>query len=479
VKRWQQAIPRQRQSGRRGTRLGAFETFYCLALAGFLFTVLYQAREVYQTYWLEFLVLAFVGCLSIYGQLLSLQRQAAIHFGSFLFCYLFMSAAPIVQIGDDADAVFHMGNWAFWAALNALAFTLIGTFSIYRLRRPQERSLQASRFSPSNVNYAFLFGVALIAGLISVALFWSVLFTNRDLFAITSDEKFGDPTVSLMARFLLLSVPFFGALIGLRTSIANRKLVWIILFSLVLLLALVINNPLILPRYQLAGLAFFAIDYFFYGKKTKFLAIFLITGVLLAPLFQTFRHEDGSTGEELKESGLVGAPLLSMDYDAFRMSCYTMLTVENDGISWGSNLLGAGLFFIPRAVWSNKPLPTAWIIYATADHSAELGTSNLSTPLMAEGYFSFGWIGALAIAFFYWWGISKVTLLSGRDPDSWMFLLRSLFVGLVLIFLRGTLTVSVSAVAGQFAALAIPGFLIRYRFGSSTRYLPRNRVAPN
>jgi len=456
-----------------------FEVFYGLALIGFLLAVLFQARGVYQVRWPELLILAFIGCLSIYGQLLSLRREAAIHFGSFLFCYLFMSAAPIVQLGADNDVVFHMESWSLLAALNALAFTLIGLFSIYRMKPPDERSLSARGFSPASVNYVFLFVVTLMAALIAIVLFRNVLFTNRDEFAAAADEVFGDQTISLIARFLLLSTPFFGALIGLRTSISNRKGIWIILFSFVMLLALIINNPLVHPRYQLAGLTFFAIDYIFYGRKTKFLALFLIAGVLIAPVLQTFRHEDGSTGEDLEESSLVGAPLLSMDYDAFRMSCYTMLTVERDGISWGSNLLGAGLFFVPRAVWSSKPLPTAWVIYETADHSADLGTNNLSTPLMAEGYYAFGWIGALAIAFIYWWGISKVTLLSRRDPDSWMFLLRSLFAGLVLIFLRGTLTVGVSAVAGQFAALAIPGFLIRHRFDSSNRYLPRSRVAQN
>jgi len=477
VNTWKQTIPRK--SGRRRKRSNAFEIFYSLALFGFLLAVLFQARGVYQIRWLEFLILAFIGCLSIYGQLLSLQREASIHFGSFLFCYLFMSAAPVVQLGADVDVVFHMDNWALLAALNSLAFTLIGLFSIYRMKPPGERSLSTRSFSPASINYVFLFTTTLVAALTAIVLFRNVLFTNRDVFADAADEIFRDPTISLIARFLLLSIPFFGALIGLRTSISNRKGVWIILFSFVMLLALIINNPLVHPRYQLAGLAFFAIDYFFYGRKTKFLAVLLAAGVLLAPVLQTFRHEDGSTGEDLEESSLVGAPLLSMDYDAFRMSCYTMLAVEHDGISWGSNLLGAGLFFVPRAVWSTKPLPTAWVIYETADHSANLGTNNLSTPLMAEGYYAFGWIGALAIAFVYWWGISRVTLLSRRDPDSWMFLLRSLLAGLVLIFLRGTLTVGVSAVAGELAALAIPGFLIRYRFNSANRYLPRSRVAQN
>src|SRR5258708_2091907 len=113
-----------------------------------------------------------------------------------------------------------------------------------------------------------------------------------------------------------------------------------------------------------------------------------------------------------------------MDYDAYSVSSYTMLTVDSDGISWGSNILGAALFFVPRAWWPGKPPQTSWVIFGTINHTREAGTINLSTPLMAEGYYAFGWIGALLISVLYWWFISRTTLLSRKDPDSWTFLLR-------------------------------------------------------
>jgi hypothetical protein len=221
------------------------------------------------------------------------------------------------------------------------------------------------------------------------------------------------------------------------------------------------NNPIINARYQVAGLIFFWIDYFFYGRKTKFLAAMLVVGVLVAPSLQVFRHYD-STTQDFQSNGLFGSTLLAKDYDAFLMSCYTMLTVDAAGVGWGSNLVGAVLFFVPRAMWTNKPEPTAWIVYDIAAHTTDLGTNNLSTPLMAEGYYAFGWAGALLIALCYWWGITKITLVSRRNPDSWAFLFRCVCTGLALIFLRGTLIVGVSALAGTFAAAAIPAFLLRF-----------------
>jgi hypothetical protein len=321
-----------------------------------------------------------------------------------------------------------------------------------------------------------VFLVTVVTAVIAITLFHDSLFTNRDEFAAALDGVFVDPTVSLLARMFLFYTPFFAAIIGLRSSIANRQKIWIALFSVGMLMAAIVNNPLVNPRYQLAGLAFFAVDYMFYGRRTKLLAVLLIVGVLLGPAFQAFRHgvsNDESSGDDR----LFSATLLSMDYDAFRMSCYTMLTVENTGISWGANVLGATLFFVPRSWWPEKPPPTSWVTYETATRSIEVGTNNLSTPLMAEGYYAFGWIGALVISLLYWWFISRITLLSRRDFYSWAFLSRCLFAGLVLIFLRGTLTVGVSAVAGSFVAAAIPAFLIKQRFKAGDRDSLRRRLA--
>src|SRR5262249_32388511 len=149
------------------------------------------------------------------------------------------------------------------------------------------------------------------------------------------------------ARMFLSSVPFIGGVIGLRSAVASRQQLWIVLFSIILLAAAILNSPIINPRYQVAGLIIFAVDYMFYGKRTKLVALLLVIGVLLAPAFQVFRHADGTVHGE--GDGLLGATFLSMDYDSFATSSYTVMTVNDSGISWGSNIVGAALFFVPRA----------------------------------------------------------------------------------------------------------------------------------
>ena len=60
------------------------------------------------------------------------------------------------------------------------------------------------------------------------------------------------------------------------------------------------------------------------------------------------------------------------------------------GMQWGRQLLGALLFFVPSAVWSGKPLASGIFIanYLIANYS--MWFTNLSAPLIAEGYLDFG-----------------------------------------------------------------------------------------
>jgi len=107
---------------------------YALGLTAFLIAVMVQAMSAFSEYPVELLLCFFNGGLAIWGQLLSVRREASIHFISFFFCFLFMSAAPIVQLGAHNASIFRVDYLALWAAANGLAFTSVGIFFTYRLR---------------------------------------------------------------------------------------------------------------------------------------------------------------------------------------------------------------------------------------------------------------------------------------------------------------------------------------------------------
>ncbi|MBI3631031.1 MAG: hypothetical protein HY221_01725, partial [Candidatus Sungbacteria bacterium] len=154
-----------------------------------------------------------------------------------------------------------------------------------------------------------------------------------------------------------------------------------------MLVTMIINNPMIYPRYKVAGLAFFLIDYMLRGKKPQLLAVIFAAGILMAPVFNVFRN--GVYSHEANTGGITvvshknpfADTFLSYDYDAFITSSYTFLKVSQDGITYGTNLLGAALSFVPRAIWPDKPRPTPFILYDLMTKHRFVGTDNLSSPL--------------------------------------------------------------------------------------------------
>ncbi|MFP4464933.1 MAG: hypothetical protein ACLFP8_06870 [Alphaproteobacteria bacterium] len=425
-----------------------------------LFSCLFFARNTIEDFPIEFLLLFLNGCLSIYGMIVSIKRNASIHFVSFLFSYLFMSLAPIAQIGANLDPVFKMDFILIITVLTILIFTLTGVFFIQKLPVDFEKKTEKETKQPdTHHNYYLLFWVTLIVSLFAIFLFRHGLFTSREGMGIAMGQIFRNHEIALIALVLLKLVPFYGATIGLRSAWEEQRKGKLMLFSFLLLLALILNNPMSSARYHLAGVAFFFIDYMTKGRKTHLLAACLIIGIISAPLFHTFRRENPSTVAIHKEETLMDRTLLAMDYDAFQIACYTVLTVREDGITWGSNIAGAILFFVPRRFWPEKPPQTSHVIYDTMIEHRSVGTNNLSTPLMAEGYYAFSFLGVIAISLLYWALISKIVEISRDASKSANFLFRSIATGLVLIFLRGSLIVAMSAIVGFSIAGLIPWIL--------------------
>jgi len=431
-----------------------FDTLYSTGLIVFLaFSFVYSIGR-FAEFPIEYILLAINGLLAIYGQVLAIRNNASLHYVSFVFCYLFLSITPLIQIGANHDPVFNMEFILLIATTMSLIFTLIGLFSMCRLNKKKIPPTDEDD-KPRNGRYFVLFLVTLITAAFTIFLFWDGLFTSRKGFGLFLSTIFSDqPTASLAMNFLM-SIPFFGAAIGFRSALANKRHGWTFAYTFLLMLGCIINNPFINPRYKLAGLVFFFIDYLFRGKKLRLLVALVIMGALSAPLFNAFREEIPYINPAQQEKSF-GNTFLSYDYDAFQIACYTVVMVDQQGLSWGSNIAGALLFFVPRTFWPEKPKQTSHLVYDTMIKYREVGTPNLSTPLMAEGYLAFSWLGVLLISIIYWAAISKIIVKSRQNCQSLTFLSRGVLVGLIFIFLRGTLIVGVSAVVGSFLAALIP-----------------------
>ncbi len=154
-------------------------------------------------------------------------------------------------------------------------------------------------------------------------------------------------------------------------------------------------NPLSNAR-QFAGTAILAAATAFglFTTKHRFRVAgcgFLAGMFVIFPLADAFRF---SREAELKATNPIQA-LLSGDFDSFAQMMNGYLVASRDGIVPGRQLSGVLLFWVPRSVWSHKPVDTAQYIADGRGYSF----TNLSSPLWIEFYLNGGWV-LLAVGMF-------------------------------------------------------------------------------
>jgi hypothetical protein len=410
----------------------------------------------------EILLLFLNGTLCIVGQLSSVRRGQPLRYVSFLFAFLFMAVAPLYQIGLSNSQIFFEDSILLRACSCALAFTLAGLVT-HKIRVSLDgaqsiskaNDTAATRSAATFHKYLRLAIVVLMLAVICLIMFGDVLFTNRATFQETVESNLDGPIAALLFG-IIMSMPFYGAIIGLGSSAKSRQWGWSIVFGLLLVLSLVINNIFITARFKIIGNAIFAVAYLAGATRVRLMVVVVISGMILAPAFNIFRTAD-SGGEAWTGRGFLADTYVSMDYDAFQMLCFGIKTVDQAGLTLGNNIAGAALFFVPRVLWDAKPEPSSWVI---AKIMGFMGTNNLSTPLMAEGYLAFGFAGALLLSIVYWIFIGWIEKRA-LDRASMLFVIECTLAGLLLIVLRGTLMIGVAYSVGSLIAAVVPWKIFR------------------
>jgi hypothetical protein len=153
---------------------------------------------------------------------------------------------------------------------------------------------------------------------------------------------------------------------------------------------LVLNNPISTPRLKVGTILlslFFVLPWRRWsGAATIALVVF---GVLIVfPLADIFRTSlDTRVGEQLASRSVVRELTESGNFDAYQMIVNTASVVEKTDLQLGRQIAGALMFWVPRSVWADKPVPTGqWVA-----EQKGYGYTNLSAPLWAEFYADGGW----------------------------------------------------------------------------------------
>lgn len=148
-------------------------------------------------------------------------------------------------------------------------------------------------------------------------------------------------------------------------------------------------NPFVYSRY-LVLVAFGTVAVALLRPTTRRAGVVWLVAALMAFLLA---YPAADTFRRTQPSASAGPILATKDYDGFQQAINTVTFVDRHGIAWGHHLASGTLFFVPRAIWSDKAQPSAFKV--AEDRGYRFG--NLSMPLPAEAYLDLGWPGVALV----------------------------------------------------------------------------------
>jgi len=282
-----------------------------------------------------------------------------------------------------------------------------------------------------------------------------------------------------MNRFLLF-LPCATLLILLNETVrSGRKLLFsrVCVLSLLFILVLVTENTFTEKRNALGpiyiALLLIMLQKWFAAGSRRLLL--LVGGmVVIFPAIAIFTHNKSQTISTVslqQFTDQISDHYFSINYDSWANIYTAVEIVKVHGMQWGHQLLGSLLFFVPSSLWSSKPLATGIFLADYLIRNYSMWFTNLSAPLVAEGYLDFGPGGVLAYAAAMAWLVVLLNRIAERGAN-WIALPVAIYTSVFLmIVLRGSLMIALG-----FAAAALLSFLFAYAL-LSVRWGARRHIA--
>lgn len=353
---------------------------------GFLFPF-YLTEGSLSALLLLFYSIAFYSTLRL-GIIMYKNKIKLMEMTFFIFVYVFLGIAPIMQIYYQ-DFPWH----GFYAAssISTAAFTIWIGIIAYELGLwlgNRGKTIVTNGSNDINLKFLVLVGI--------VCFFFSVMglggFTNL------GEPRLLSSTTSLLYTSLL-RVPVFIALVasliywinrGNKNFLIKSNFGIFLMIVFLIILNIIASNPMYTSRYWfgtvIIGIVFILI-------KWRKLTIPLIVSTILFGILIIFPYADvyRDKGEFKIETRDFATNLTSGDFDAFQQIMNTHLYTEIEGYSFGKQFLGAAFFWVPRSIWTDKPIGTGAMVAKGLGYDF----TNLSAPLWVEFYINFGNLGVL------------------------------------------------------------------------------------
>ncbi len=270
----------------------------------------------------------------------------------------------------------------------------------------------------------------------------------------------------LIRKKVLFVVPLAGIILGsyyLKSSrwSPSRWLSILFIIALLFVILMLLKNPLTEKRNAL-GPIYLLLIFLFYPKlmnsNVKTLSLLFFAMVVMFPTVQYLTHVNYGFAELLENPELIfknkdqGQGYMSLNYDAFINIGVVIEIIEKEGLSYGFQSLSAFLFFVPRGIWTGKPDSSGLVVGDYLIDNYDFHFSNLSNPVVSEGYMNFGWLGVIIMAIAL--ALTVVYLLTWLHSANYLKKSIAFYFAMHMIFLlRGDFTNGYSYFIGTLIGL--------------------------
>lgn len=235
-------------------------------------------------------------------------------------------------------------------------------------------------------------------------------------------------------------------------SPSHKKVITFVLF----LLTLITCSPLGMARFSAAALyiplVLVAIP--FIRKKNVFSLSFILGLLVVFPFLNNFRYY--TPGNDIKIR-LDMNMFVAGDFDSYQN--FAIVFFE-DIITYGRQLLGALLFWVPRSIWPNKPIGSGAFVANQQGYYFD----NVSCNFFAEGYINFGIMGIFLFAILLAYATARTDKyywkIVANNKNNYFQVIYFVLIGMLFFILRGDLMSSFAYTVGFLLSIILVQFMM-------------------
>lgn len=313
----------------------------------------------------------------------------------YLFLMIFMVVSPFLQYVNNKFPWWdiHLINDNIVIHTNIMILIFISIFELTKML-PFKYSKNKKYIANIDILESIMFILSIAAAAYIIA---NTGFIN--LFSRKTNNMDLPQSIGLIVSTSVRAIPLITLMIYLNRLIEHRKNIKKrIQFIILLIIFILLFFPTGLSRYQVAVAYLSVLLSIKPVFKNKYIFKYtIIVGILLIfPIINLFRN---NTWEQITSLGLyIPNPVeefLLGDFDSYSMLARSIIYVNLMDITYGKQLIGALLFFIPRSIWPTKAVGSGFLMAQGFGWTFK----NVSCPYIAEGYLNFGILGVILFAF--------------------------------------------------------------------------------